>query len=119
MVFVSGTGDTVNLSGGTNTIADTGKSNIYVIPAAGKGSGVFTSNILAGDDRLDLRSALAATDWNGTNATLAKYLSIANTSQGAILSITRTHGGAGEIIAKIGGATNADLSTVLAHSITR
>jgi hypothetical protein len=118
MVFISGTGDRVNLAGGTNTISDTGKSNTYVIPAAGKGYDNFASNILNIGDTLDLRTALAATNWTGTTTTLAKYLSVVDNSQGAVLSIAPTSGGAGVAIATINGATTATLTTLLAHSIT-
>jgi hypothetical protein len=118
MVFVSGTGDTVNLAVGSNTITDTGKTNTYVIPAAGRGYDTFNSNILSNHDTLDLRTALAATNWSGTTSSLAKYLGVANTSQGAVLSIAPTSGGAGAAIATVHGATVSDLTTLLAYSIT-
>ena len=84
-LFISGSGDTVNLSGGTDTITDTGGGNTYVIPAAGNGYDTFTSNALTAGDTLDLRTALAATTWNGSAATLPKYLSVTNSSQGVAL----------------------------------
>ncbi len=118
MVFISGNGDTVNLSGGTSTITDTGRGNTYVIPAAGKGYDSFTGNVLNLGDTLDLRTALAATNWNGATATLSKYLMVADSAPGAILSIAPTSGGAPVAIATIGGATNASLTTLLAHALT-
>ncbi|MEA2738424.1 MAG: hypothetical protein QOH05_1731, partial [Acetobacteraceae bacterium] len=117
-VFITGRGDTVTLSGGTNTITDTGGTNTYVIPAAGKGYDTFTSNILTIGDTLDLRTALAATNWNGSTSTLAKYLSVADNAQGAVLSIAPTSGGTGVAIATINGAATATLTSLLAHSIT-
>jgi hypothetical protein len=78
----------------------------------------FTSNILAMGDTLDLTTALAATDWNGSAATLANYLKVTDSSKAATLSISATSGGAGVAIATIDGATNATLSSLLAHSIT-
>jgi hypothetical protein len=119
MVFISGSGDTVNLSGGTDTITDTGSGNTYVIPAAGKGYDTFASNVLSiTGDKLDLRTALAATNWNHTASTLANYLSVTNPSQGAVLSIAPTSGGAGVAIATINGATGPTLTGLLAHSLT-
>jgi hypothetical protein len=118
MVFISGSGDTVNLSGGTNTITDTGSGNTYVIPAAGKGSDVFTNDVLKDGDTLDLRSALAATTWNGSATTLANYLTVTNPSQGTVLSIASTSGGTGVAIATINGATGTTLSSLLAHALT-
>jgi len=74
MLFISGTGDTMKLSGGTNTVTDTGGSNTYVLPAAGKGYDAFTSNVLTAKDTFDLHTALAATNWTGSTATLSNYL---------------------------------------------
>jgi len=118
MLFISGTGDSVNLAGGSNTITDTGTSNTYVLPQAGQGSDTFTSNILTTGDTLDLTTALAATDWNGAASTLSNYLTVANSAQGAVLSIAPTSGGVGVAIATIDGATNTSLSGLLAHALT-
>jgi hypothetical protein len=118
MLFITGNGDTVKLSGGTDTITDTGGGNTYVIPAAGLGNNVFTSNILASGDTLDLRTALAATNWSGSASTLATYLHVTDTAQGAVLSIAPTSGGAGVAIATINGATTASLTSLLAHALT-
>jgi hypothetical protein len=118
MVFISGSGDTVNLSGGTNTITDSGKGNTYVIPAASKGYDTFTSNVLTSGDTMDLRTALAATTWNGSASTLSNYLAVTNPSQGAVLSIASTSGGVGAAILTINGATGTSLSSLLAHAVT-
>jgi hypothetical protein len=118
ILFVQGSNDVVDLSGGTNTVSDTGSANTYVLPAAGNGSVDFTSNILNTGDTLDLKPALAATNWDGTAGTLANYLQVTDSSKGAVLSIASTSGGTGTAIATISGATTMDLSTVLAHSIT-
>ncbi|HVY17267.1 MAG TPA: hypothetical protein VHB27_18735, partial [Rhodopila sp.] len=116
MVFVTGTGDSLNLSGGTEKITDTGSKNTYVLPTAGHGVDAFTSNILAVNDVLDLRPALAATSWNGSNSTLSQYLSVSDTASGAALSISAAAGGAGTTIATIAG-TNASLNGILTHAI--
>ncbi len=118
LVFISGSGDTMNLSGGTNTITDTGLNNIYDIPAAGKGYDVFTNNVLSAGHTLDLRPALAATTWTGTTSTLANYLHVADTQQGAVLSIATNSGGTAIAVATINGATTANLTTLLAHALT-
>ena len=118
MVFISGTGDTVGLSGGTDTVTDTGSGNTYVIPAAGNGYDAFTTNVLTQNDTLDLRTALAATKWTGSASTLSQFLSVKDSSKGAVLSISSQSGGSGVGIASIGGATTATLSSILAHAIT-
>jgi hypothetical protein len=118
MVFISGTGDTVNLAGGTETITDTGRTNTYVIPPAGKGYDTFTSNVLTTGDTLDLRTTLAATNWNGSASTLSKYLSVTSSGGAAVLSIAPTSGGTATGIATIDGASGTTLSSLLAHALT-
>jgi hypothetical protein len=118
MVFISGSGDAVALSGGNNKITDTGSGNAYVIPAAGKGYDTFTSNVMASGNFLDLRTALAATNWNHASTTLSAYLSVTNTTAGAVLSIAPTSGGIAAGIATINGATGSSLSSLLAHALT-
>ena len=105
MLFISGSGDIVNLSGGTNTITDTGGENTYIVPAAGKGMDKFTSNILTNGDTLDLQPALAATNWNGWSTTLSNYLTVVDSAQGATVMVAATSGGSGVAIATINGAT--------------
>jgi predicted esterase len=118
MLFIKGTGDTVSVSGATNTIADTGSGNTYVLPAAGKGTDVFTTNVLANKDWLDLRTALAGTTWSGSASTLSNYVHVTDSAQGATLAVSASGSGSGTIIATIQGATTANLATVLAHALT-
>jgi hypothetical protein len=118
MVFIRGSDNILNLSGGTNTIADTGTGNVYIAPAGGHGSDVFTYNIISNNDILDLKTALATTNWNGAASSLSRYLTVTDSANGAMISIKSTLGGAGRQIAFIAGATNLNLSTLLTHSIT-
>jgi hypothetical protein len=118
MIFVNGSNDLVSLSGGTNTITDTGTGNAYILPAAGQGTATFASDILNTGDTLDLKNALAATNWNGSASTLANYLTVADTSSGATVSVAATSGGSATPVATINGASSLNLSTLLAHSIT-
>jgi hypothetical protein len=90
----------------------------YVVPAAGQGAEIFTSNILAMGDKLDLTTALRATNWNGTASTLPNYLTVTDSAQAATLSISATSGGRPVAIATIDGANTASLSSLLASSIT-
>jgi hypothetical protein len=69
-------------------------------------------------DRLDLTTALAATNWDGSASTLPNYLTVADSAKGATLSVSATPDGRRVAIATIDGASNATLSTVLASSIT-
>jgi hypothetical protein len=116
MQFISGSGETVTLPGGTSTITDTGHGNTYILPAAG--ADTFAGDILAAGDTLDLTAALAATGWNGSVSTLPDYLSVADTATGAVLSIAPAAGAQGVMVATIDGATTATLSSMLAHLTT-
>ncbi len=118
LLFISGSGDIVNLSGGANTITDTGQGNTYILPAGGNGTDTFTSDITAAGGTLDLTAALAATDWNGSASTLANYVTVADSASGAVLSVAPTSGATGVGIATIDGATTATLSSLLPHLIT-
>ena len=118
MLFLSGSGDIVSLSGGTDTVTDPGGGNTYILPVAGKGTVAFAGNILSIGDTLDLKTALAATKWTGSATTLSKFLTVTDSAAGATLSVSTTSGGSGVAIASIHGATTANLTSVLAHSIT-
>jgi hypothetical protein len=109
MQLLKGTGIAVSPSSGEKT---------HLIPAAGNGVEAFTSNILTMGDTLNLTTALAATNWNGSAATLPNYLKVTDSTQAATLSISATSGGSGVAIATIDGATTATLSSLMAHSIT-
>jgi hypothetical protein len=105
-------------SGASTGGSGSGGGQTYVIPAAGNGVEAFTSNILALGDTLNLTTALAATNWNGSASALSNYLKVTDSAQGAALSISATSGGSGVVIATIDGAPTATLSSLLAHSIT-
>jgi hypothetical protein len=105
-------------SGASTSGATPGGEQTYVIPAAGNGVEAFTSNILAMGDTLNLTTALAATNWNGSASTLPNYLKVADSTKAATLSISARSSGSGVVIATIDGATTATLSSLLAHSIT-
>jgi hypothetical protein len=117
MVFIKGSGDIVSLSGGADAVTDTGSGNTYILPAAGNGSDTLTSDILTTGDTLDLKTALAAINWNRAASTLSGYLSVADSAKAPTLSISATSGGTGTMIATIGGATTASLTSLLAHTI--
>jgi hypothetical protein len=118
MVFVSGSDNSLNLSGGTNTISDTGTGNVYFVPAARHGKDIFTSNITTNNDILDLRPALAATKWNGAASSLSGYLTVTDSASGAMISLASRSGGSGREIAFIDGATKLTVGTLLTHCIT-
>ncbi len=106
------------LKGSVAAASPASGGHTYVVPAAGQGAEIFTSNILAMGDRLDLTTALAATNWDGSASTLPNYLTVTNSAQAATLSISATSGGPRVAIATIDGASTTSLSSLLNSSIT-
>jgi hypothetical protein len=49
---------------------------------------------------------------------LPDYLTVTDTSAGAVVSLATTAGGPGTAIATIPGATDLNLDTLLAHAVT-
>ncbi len=115
MLFISGSGDVVNLSGGANTITDTGSGNTYILPASGTGADTFTSNIFNTGAKLDIAAALGATDWAGSAYTyeLPNYLAVSTSGQNVTLSMADKSGGTGVAIATIDGAGPTTLTSLL------
>ncbi len=116
--FINGSNNTIDLSGGSGTVTDNGGSNTFILPAASTGSATFTNDILSLGDTINLQTALAATDWDGSASDLNNYLSVTDTSSGATLSIAPTSGGSSAPIATIAGETSLDLNGLLSHAIT-
>jgi hypothetical protein len=118
MVFIKGSGNTMALQGGAETISDAGSNNTFVVPAAGAGLEIFTTNPLV-TDKLDFRDALKATDWDGTAGKLGDYLRLNNGVNGTSISISpdgKAAHAAGVVLLQ--GQHNVGLSTLMAHSLT-
>src|SRR5689334_1186918 len=62
--------------GGSNAISGGTGKNTFVIPAAGAGTDTIAGFADTNGDVLDLRAALAAAGWKGSQATLSKYLKV-------------------------------------------
>ena len=118
MLFISGSNDTVDLSGGGNTVTDKGGGNTFILPSASQQPASITSNIFNMDDVLDLRTALAGTDWNGSTRQLWHYLSVSTSSDAAVINLAKTAGGSGTTIATISGAAGLNLHSLLSHATT-
>ena len=118
MLFLSGSGDIVNLSGGANTITDSGSGNTYILPAAGNGTDTFTSNILTTGDTLDLKTGPGGDQLERIGRHTGELSDGHQLGKAATLSISATPGGSATAIATINGASTATLSSLLAHAIT-
>ena len=83
MVFIDGTGDTVALTGGVDTITGNGSGNTILLPAAGTGSVDVYGSVFSNGDTIDLKQLLAATSWNGQEYRLSRYLVMTTSGAGA------------------------------------
>jgi len=119
-LFLQGSFDTVQLSGGTEAIHDSGHNNGIVLPAAGQGKDLLYGNVLGNGDTFDLRTALAATTWDGLASHIGQYLRMSTNNDGAnaVLSIRSTPTGSFHSIAVFEGAGSVGLASLLTHAIT-
>jgi hypothetical protein len=118
MFFISGNTDTFKLSGGIETITDSGSGgNTFTVPVAGDGKLVFTNSVLDNQDTLDLSATLANTQWDGSASSLESYLHVQEVNGNTRLSVSNTPDGPQTSVA-VFQHQNVALSTILAHSIT-
>jgi hypothetical protein len=114
---VTGHSDKMTLIG-NNTIADTGGRNTYVLPIAGQGYDVFTTNVLTARDVLNLDTTMyQGTDWNGKAATVPNYLALTSDGHGGgILAVSATSGGPKVAFADFAGV-GTNLNALLANAV--
>ncbi|HTI81371.1 MAG TPA: glycosyl hydrolase [Acetobacteraceae bacterium] len=116
-VFLYGSNDTIQMSGGAATILEIGSNNTFVLPKVGEGYDWLIGPELTNGDTFDFRSALAATNWDGNSGELSNYLQVATDSSGNTrVSISATAGGSANPVLVLDGVT-ASMSQILAHSI--
>jgi hypothetical protein len=108
----------IDAGSGTNMLYDSGSNNTIVLPAAGQDD--LYGNTLGNGDVFDLRSLLAQTAWDGSDSTLSNFLSVGSdgTNGQLIVDPSGAAGGSSQMVAVFEGASQMDLSTLLAHSIT-
>jgi plastocyanin len=114
-ITVGGSGNQVNSGGGTNVINGGTGNDTFVLPPAGLGFDTITSFTELNGDVLDLRSALAATGWNGKSSTLGNYLKVTDSNGNTTLAIASNGTGAGTAIAALNGSGNLGLTDLLSH----
>jgi len=100
-VLIGGPGVTATLTAG-ETLYDTGMRNTLVLP--GSGPVTLTGNTVNNGDLLDLRAAMATTNWDGDVGDLGNYLTATPTSNGTDLQIS---------LHATGGASSTLLATLL------
>jgi hypothetical protein len=119
-IRIAGSGNVVNAGAGSNQIDDSGSDNTIVLPQAGQGDDAIYGYVLQNQDTLDLRPLLAATDWNGSAATIGKFLQTgAPGGVNTVISVTPSGmaGAASHAVATLYGSGPVSLSTLLAHSL--
>ncbi|WP_428393996.1 beta strand repeat-containing protein [Lichenicoccus sp.] len=114
-ITLEGSGSTVNAGGGTNTITGGSGGDSFVLPRASQGFDRITGFSETNGDVLDLREAMAGTQWNHRPATLGDYLKVTDSGGSATLSIAPTGSGAGTAIALLNGSGNVGLADLLSH----
>ena len=114
-IVTGGASNIINAGGGKNTIVTDAGSDTFVLPKAGQGFDSITGFSTLNGDVLDLRTALAATKWNGGSATLGTYLKVTSGGGDTTLSVTSTGRGVGTAIATLKGAGDLSLSELMSH----
>lgn len=115
-ITLGGSGSTINADAGTNSITGGTGLDTFVLPTAGQGFDSISGFTETNGDVLDLRAALAATNWNHNAATLGNYLKVTNSSGNTMLAIASSGSGAGTGIATLTGAGNLGLADLLSHN---
>jgi serralysin len=121
-IRIAGSGNVVNAGAGANQIDDTGSGNTIVLAGvlAGQGTDAIHGFLLQGQDKLDLRALLAATNWTGSTATLGNFLHVgAPDGSDTVILVTPSGqvGGASHTVATLFDSGPVGLSILLAHSL--
>jgi hypothetical protein len=119
LLFISGSSDSFNLSGGVETIQDSGSGgNTFDLPAAGNGSAVFNAAVLADADVFNLTAALAGTAWTGSASSLSSFLHVAHLNGDTELQVSAVSAHRSGIVLATFDSSTVTLSTILSHSVT-
>jgi len=116
-ISIGGTGNRVNTGSGKDTINDSGTGNTIVLPQAGTGMVNVYGYAFQNGDTFDLKSALAATAWNGSIPTIGQFLHISKSGNDAVVSISATAAMTGTKIADFHDSGAVSLTTLLARSV--
>ena len=115
-ISYAGRGNTIDSGSGSNVLQDSGSDNTIVMPGAGHGFDDVFGYVLQNGDTLDFTAALAGTAWNGSQASLGDFLHVSESGANAMLSISATADGSAVAVAKLEGAGDVSLATLLAHA---
>jgi lysophospholipase L1-like esterase len=115
---VGGVYTRINVGSGNVRINDEGTYNVVKLAEPGSGVAVITGNIFQKGSRLDLRTLLARTSWNGSSTSLNQYLKIWISEGNAFLLVSPTGaGGKNFVAARLTSYDSLAFTTLLNHSI--
>ena len=108
--------DTIDLTHGSSTLIAQGSNTTLILAASGLTPAQIFGNVTASGDTFDLRTTLAATNWDGRQNTLAKYLSVSSVGDTSIIAIDTDGAGpdpaaAISVLNNVSGLTYAGLLT--------
>jgi hypothetical protein len=120
LLFLSGSSDRVELSGGQEHIFDSGSNNTIALPGIGDGHHSIYGDVFNNGDTFDLRSLLSSTDWDGASSDISSYLKMGTDSTGenAVLYARATPGGSFQQVATFNGSGAVALPDFLQHTVS-
>ena len=111
--------DTIDLTHGTSTVMAQGTNATIIFGGPELTPAQIFGNALAANDVFDLRTTLAATDWDGRQNTLANYLSVESKGNSSVITVDVDGAGSKSAasIASLNDVAGLTYNSLLAHSI--
>jgi hypothetical protein len=120
LLFINGSSDKVELSGGQERIHDSGSDNTIAFPGIGDGHHAIYGDVFNNGDTFDLHSLMSSTDWNGAASDIGSYLKMGTnwTGENAVLYARPTPTGSFQQVATFNGSGAVPLSDFLQHAVS-
>ena len=118
-ITFSGQHNTIDVTKGATTLIENGSANTFILAGLNSVATQISGNIVSRGDTLDLRAALATTNWAGSMADLPNYLAVRSSGAASIISIDQdgATGKAGHDMAVLNNSGNLTYSGLLAVSL--
>jgi hypothetical protein len=120
LLFINGSSDRVELSGGRERIHDNGSDNTIAFPGIGDGHHTIYGDVFNNGDTFDLHALMASTDWNGAASGIGSYLKMGTNWSGenSVLYARATPGGSFQQVATFKDSGAMGLSDFLQHTVS-
>lgn len=114
-----GHNDIIDARLGEVVLTELGSRNTIILAATGGIATKINGDVIGAPDTLDLRTALAATTWNGQQNTLSDYLQVSNSGSGSAIAIDADGRGPGSAvtIALLQNSPGLTYAGLLAHAV--